>query len=255
MRSAFTIGWKDFKSLVTSPMFFVIAGLCSCIWSYNFLRSILEFAARSDMAARFPGAPAMNLHFNVFLNHISHVNIIFLFAIPALTMRLIAEEKKLRSYDLLLTAPITATDIALGKFMAGFGAAMVLVAVSFLYPLGVSLVADFPWLPLLNSYLGLAFMAAAYVSVGLFASALTESIMLSVVMGLLFNLILWFLSQGVSFSDNPVFSTIMQHLSVGQHFFSFLKGTLQVSSLVFFASIITMFIFLSQRVIESSRWR
>jgi ABC-2 type transport system permease protein len=216
---------------------------------------VLDFAARTEFMSRAPGLPQMNLHYMVFVPHISYVNLIFIFAIPALTMRLVAEEKKLRTYDLLLTAPISATEIALGKFLAGFGTAMALVAVAFLYPLITAFFADFPWGPLLTSFLGLAFVAGAYVAVGLFASSLTESIMLSVVMALIFNLILWFISQGVSFSDNPTFTAIMEHLSVGQHFLAFLKGSFEVSAIVFFLSCATLFVFLSQRVIESSRWR
>lgn len=255
MKAALTIGWRDFKSLVTSPMFFLVGGFCAIIWSYNYLRAILMFAERTSLMGRLPNSPQLNLHFAVFINHISYVNIIFIFAIPALTMKLISEERKMRTYDLLLTAPITATDIAVGKFLGGFGAALLLVLVAALYPIGTAMFTSFPWAPLATSFLGLILITAAYVAIGLFASSLTESIFLSVVLGLIFNLMLWFIAQGSGFSDNAVFTAIMQHLSIGQHFFAFLKGTIKVSSVVFFLSCITLFVFLSQRVVESSRWR
>lgn len=256
MRSVFTIAWKDFKGIVLSPMFLIIASLCSIIWSYVYLRAVITFAAQASMPQFGGQAPQqMNIHYNVFVNHASYINLIFLLVVPALTMRLIAEEKKQATFDLLLTAPITATDIALGKFLGGFLAVATLVAISALYPLGTALIAKFPWTPLLLSYVGLLLVSASYVAVGLFASSLTDSVVLSVVLGFIFNLMLWFVSQGQGLSDNPTFAAVMEHLSLGQHFFAFLKGTVQISSIVFFLSCISLFLFLTQRVVESSRWR
>lgn len=257
MKSVLTIAWKDFKSSVTRPMFFLIAGLCSTLWSYLYLRGVREFAQQSLLmsAPQFGGGMQMNIHYTLFISHISYINIIFIFMIPALTMGLISEEKKMRTYDLLLTSPINATHIALGKFLAGFGTAMLLVLIGMLYPIGTALFADFQWAPLLSSFIGLTLMTAAYVAVGLFASSMTESVVLSVVMGVLFNLVLWFLSSGSGFSDNPVFTAIMEQVSIGQQLFSFLKGTFKVSAIVFFLSLAGLFVFLAQRVVESSRWR
>lgn len=254
--AALTIAWKDFKSLITSPIFLVIASLASCLWSFIYLRQILEFAARS-MAGPMMGGQAggQSIHFTVFTSHIWLTNLLFIVVIPALTMRLLAEEKKMRTYDLLLTSPITATDIALGKFLAGYGAALTLMFISMLYPLGTALFADFAMAPLLTSYLGLAFVVGLYVAVGVYSSSLTDSVLLAVIMGVIFNLTLWFISQGSEFSNQPIFAAIMEHLSVGQQFVSFVRGTLQISATVFFLSAITLFVFLTQRVVESSRWR
>ncbi|RME17235.1 MAG: ABC transporter permease [Bdellovibrio sp.] len=256
MRGLVTIAIKDFKQLVAYPLFWMIVTACTAIWSYSYLRSVIVFARMSERAALLQGArPGMNIHYVVFLNYISLVNIIFLFIIPAITMRLIAEEKKLRTYDLLLTSPVTATDIAVGKFLAGFGAALVLILISFLYPLGTAFFADFSFGPLLSSYMGLILVTGCYVAAGLFASSLTQSVLLSVVLGVIFNLILWFIGQGVDFSDKPFFREIMEHLSFGEQFYNFLKGDIKISSLVFFLSVISLFVFLSQRAVEASRWR
>lgn len=251
-----TLAWKDFKLLVTSPMFHLITFFCTMLWSYSYIRNIFQFAQRSAMAQFGGGAEGqMNVQVTVFLAHISQINLIFIFAIPALTMRLLSEEKKLRTYDLLLTAPITATDIAVGKFLAAFGAALTLVAISFIYPLGTAFIANVNFGPLLSAYLGLLLVAACYVAVGIFSSALTESIVLSVVMGLIFNLVLWFISQGTDFSDNSVYQAVMEYISLGQHFMSFIRGSIKTSSIVFFVSVVSLFVFLTQRVVESSRWR
>jgi ABC-2 type transport system permease protein len=255
MRAIFTLAGKDLKNLLTSPLFYIISGLCTVLWSYSYMRNLFDFADQSKMYMQ-PGMEAgMNIQRGVFLGHISQINLLFVFVVPALTMRMFAEEKRLRTYDLLLTSPITATEIAVGKFLAGWGAVLVLTLISFMYPLFTRLVAEYPMAPLLSAYLGVALVSGAYVAVGLFASSLTESIVLSVVMGLIFNILLWFISQGAAGNSNPVVAGVLEYMSLGQHFLNFILGSIKLKSVVFLSSVIGLFLFLTQRVVESSRWR
>jgi ABC-2 type transport system permease protein len=256
MKQVLAIAGRDFRSIVTSPIYFVIAGICGFIWSLRYLQDLFNFASRMSMAAMQGGGPGgMNINYQLFLQHISYVHLIFIFAVPAVTMRLLSEEKKQRTYDLLLTSPITATQIALGKFLAGYGAVAVLVLISFLYPAGTALVAKFSWSTLLTAYLGVLLVAGFYVSVGVFASSLTDSAMLSVVLGVLFNLTIWFVGVAQESVDSSLWNSVLAYVSIGQQFFNFLKGTLRLSSVVFFLSAISFFVFLCQRVVESARWR
>lgn len=253
MRNILTLAGKDFKNLLFSPMFCFIAALCTVLWSFTYMRNLLLFAESSR--GMFNPEGGLSLQMTVFLNHISQINLLFIFIVPALTMRLIAEEKKLRTYDLLLTAPITATEIALGKFLGALSVVVVLVALSFLYPLGTRALAEFSMWPLLTAYLGVLLVAATYTAIGVFASSLTESVVLSVVMGLIFNLILWFLSQGAENATGIIMTSFLEHLSIGDHFMSFIRGSVRLKSLVFLLSCTGLFVFLTQRVVESSRWR
>lgn len=256
MRGILTIAKKDFLSIVKSPKFFIVAGVCTLFWSFQFVRGFLQFVEQNRGGlAMMAGPNQSNIHYTVFMMHLSLVNLICLFAVPALTMSLLSEEKKVRTYDLLLTAPITATDIAIGKFLAGFGVALMLVILSFFYPLATGLFAKFNWAPLLTAYLGVFLLVGLYASVGLFASSLTESILLSVFMGFIFNLMLWFVGQGSESIDNPTMLAIVEQISIGQQFMPFIRGTLKISSIVFFLSFIGLFVFLTQRVVESARWR
>jgi ABC-2 type transport system permease protein len=255
MRGTLAIAGKDMRNLLTSPLFYVIAGLCTFTWSYTYMRKLIEFAEQSRMYQQ-PGMDSgMNLQKEVFLAHISLVNLLFVFLVPALTMRLLAEEKRMRTYDLLLTSPVTATEIAVGKFLAGWGTVCVLIFISFLYPLFTRLVAAYPMGPLLAAYCGVVLVSGVYVAVGLFASSLTESIVLSVVMGLIFNILLWFVSQGAGQDTNPTVAAVLEYMSIGQHFLNFIMGSFKLKSLVFFSSLMALFVFLTQRVVESSRWR
>lgn len=255
MRAVLTLAGRDLRNLLTSPMFFMISGLCTVLWTYAYLRTLLTFVERTR-AFMQPGMEAgMNLQQQVFMMHISQINLLYVFVVPALTMRLLAEEKRFRTFDLLLTAPISSTQIALGKFLAGFGAVTALTLISFIYPLATRAATEFPMAPLLSAYAGVIFVSATYVAVGLFASSLTESVVLSVILGLIFNISLWFISQGMAGDASPAVSAILEHMSLLQHFLGFIMGAVKSASVVFFLSVVGLFVFLTQRVVESARWR
>lgn len=254
MKQPCLIAWKDFKQIITSPLFFFISALCTVIWSITYLDFLKKFASQGMMAS-MQGGSGPNIIQGVVTPHVSVTNLIFIFTVPALTMYLIAEEKRSRSYDLLLTSPITATQIAIGKYLAGLGATVTLLAVSLLYPLATALISDFSWGMLFSVYAGMFFLTALYSAAGLFASALTSSPMLAVFMGVVFNLLIWFVGPSASGSETKWLSSFMEYITVGQHMMNFINGSVQVSSLVFFVTVIGFFVFLSQRVVESSRWR
>lgn len=253
MKPTLAIAWRDFRSLFLSPMMYLILGFCAVLMSFFYLRNIIVFAARSRMV--MPGQPGPSLQIDLFAQHISLVHLLLILVTPVMTMRLLAEEKRMKTFDLLLTSPITATEIAVGKYLAGLYSVLVLILISLLYPLGTGFIAQFQMAPLLSAYLGLILVVSIYVAVGLFASSLTESVVLSVVLGWILNLLVFFVGQAAGNYSDPFWSPILEHLSMAEHFYSFILGTIRTKSLIFFVSISALFVFLTQRVIESSRWR
>ncbi len=248
---------KDFWSSVANPVFFSMAGLCAIIWGFVFPRKLFEFAAVAGVSAlsqRSMGG-GYNIYETVFINHLSLTHLLLLFIVPILTMRLIAEEKKIRTFDLLMTAPITSTKIVLGKFFAAWTVVLLLVILSFLFPLITGWFADFSMVLLISAYVSIALLMGVYTAIGLFSSSLTESIMLSVFMGVCFNVSLHFISLGSQFSDHSVYTAVMEYLSISKHLEGFFRGNITTGSIVFFILAISFFVFLTQRVIESSRWR
>jgi ABC-2 type transport system permease protein len=232
---------------------YMILGLCSVLMTFFYLRGIFSFAERSRMV--MPGQQGPSIQLELFAQHISLVHLLLILVTPVLTMRLLSEEKKMKTFDLLLTSPITATEIAIGKFLAGFASALLIVGVSFLYPLSTAMLAHFAWPPLLSAYLGLIFVVAIYVAVGLFSSSLTESVVLSVVLGWVLNLLVFFLGQAGANSTDAFWAPVLAYISIPEHFYSFILGTIRTKSLIFLASVVGLFVFLTQRVIESARWR
>lgn len=257
MRGILAIAGKDLRSLFFSPLFWVISFLLTCVWSGMYHISLGRFAETATimrMQSQGEGG-GPNLHEHVFTAHIALVHFFMILAVVALTMRLFAEEKKQRTFDLLLTSPVTATQIVAGKYLAALVAAWALIALSALYPLVTMLIADFDWGPLLAGYTGLLLLVACYVAVGMFASSLTESVVLAVVMGLIFSVGIWFIGALTDAVDSPMWIAVFEHLSIGNHFSAFLRGGVGTASIVFFFSVIFMSCFLTQRVVESSRWR
>ena len=256
-RQTFVIAWRDFYQTVSSPLFFSLTGLFCIFLSYVFPRELFRFASSYMMPAfQQAGGQEKNIHFAVFVSHISLINLLLLFCVPALTMTFLTEERKNRTFDLLMTSPVSSFHIVAGKYLALLALVFCFLAVTLLYPLMVALFpTEIPYGPLATSYIGLFLLAALYAAAGLFASALTASTFLSFIIGAILNIALWFISQGQDFSNNPVFTAVMEYLSLGGHLTFFIKGSLTVNSVVFFASAIFFFLFLVYRVIEFGRWR
>jgi ABC-2 type transport system permease protein len=257
MRGIFTIAVKDFKSLFHGPLFFVVAGFCTVFWSFNFFRNLLMFQERSfQYAAMMRGqGQGPNLHFEVFTGHISLVHLLLLLAIPALTMRLLAEEKKGGTYDLLMTCPVTSWQIVGGKLLAGVGIVTVLLLISALYPLSIALFSPIEWGPLAAAYIGVWLLSTVYVGVGLFGSSLTRSVFLAIIISFIFNVTLLLVgTQGIQ-GEAGIFSSILDYASVREHIVDFFKGSLRLTSFVYLLSLIGLSSFLTERVVESSRWR
>ncbi len=254
MRSLLTIAKRDLSAFLLSPLFFAIAGVCSVVWSFTYIKKTIDFAYRST-SPKMIGQELPTYFDAVIVGHISTVNLILLFAIPAITMKLLAEEKKTRTIDLLLTSPLTATELIMGKFIAGFLLTAGLIALAFLYPLFSMLFAEIDLGLIAGSFLGLLFLGASYVAIGLFASSLSSSIIFSFIFAIVLNLFLWLLSQGTLYSDNGVLLATMDHISIGENLFAMVKGQLSLSSLVYFISLMSLFLFMSQKSIDSKRWR
>lgn len=259
MSGTFAIFKKEIKGFLTSPNFLLVCGLLATILSWVYPTSLKMFDVQLKSAlfsgGGGAGGQAMNIHYGLFLRHLSYVNLILIFIVPALTMRLFAEEKKLKTFDLLLTAPVTSREIVVGKFLAALGAVGVVLFISFLYPLTTRAFAEFSWTTLLTAYLGIFLVASVYTAMDLFCSSLTESGIVAFVMAVILNVFIWFIGMGVDVVDSSIARSIFEHISLNQHLSSLVEGTLRTTAFIFFGSLIFFFGFLAERVVESARWR
>ncbi len=257
MRTSYVIFKKELSAFFLSPLFYFIAFVMTGLLSVMFSISLDKFAYLSSNAMmQFGVSPQQqNIHYAVFLPHLSLLNLLFIFLIPALSMRLLAEEKKMRTFDLLLTSPITSTSIVLGKYFATIVTIFALVVITLIYPIVSSRMAEFYWAPTLIAAFGIFLVAAVYAAMDLFASSLTENPLIAFVLSIVFNLSLWFIGALNESFDAPMAKKILEHISMNTHLTGLIEGTIRTNGLVFLASLIFIFCFLTERVIESSRWR
>ena len=242
--------------MALSPLFFVWTGISFVFLSYNFPRDLFRFAMSYAMPAFGPQADqGRNIYFDVFVAHISYINLIFLFSIPILGMKLLAEEKRNRTFDLLMTSPLSSLQMVLGKYMALLLLISLFLLFSLTYPLSTGFFAEAPLGPLVSSYIGLFLLASVYSATCLFASSLSQSLFLSAFIGMILNIGLWFISQQGQNSGSAVLNSIMDYLSLSAHLTNFIKGSLVINSFVFFFSLIVFFLFLVFKSVEFIRWR
>jgi ABC-2 type transport system permease protein len=253
MRSL-TIAVKDYKSYFHGATAYIVSAGFTFLMSWMFIQ-IFSLFSRNSVMAGFRGGGGLSMNDYVFAPHFGNLNVILLIMIPALTMRLFAEEKKNRTMDLLMTSPLTATDIVLGKFLAGLFVVWTILSVMAVYPLVSSAFGTFDKGPLYTSFLGLALISGVYVAVGVFASSLTESPIVAYMLAFIIGIFLWVIGWAGQTSDSPVAQAVFNYVSIVGHFGNFTKGILDTSAVIYYLSLIFFFCFLTQRVVESSRWR
>lgn len=257
MKGFWAIFKKEVKGFLLSPNFMLVGALMTTVLSWVFPATLKMFdmQAKQAMFSGMVQSQALNIHYGVFLRHLSYMNLILIFVVPAITMRLFSEEKKLKTFDLLLTSPITSAQIVVGKLAASLVAIAAIMVLSLLYPLYTRSFAEFSWVNLLLAYLGIFLVAAVYAAMDLFCSALTESGIVAFVMAVILNVFIWFIGVGVDVVDSSLARAVFEHISLNQHLSGLVEGTVRSTALIYFASLIFLFGFLSERVVESARWR
>jgi ABC-2 type transport system permease protein len=248
---------KEVRGFLFSPTFWFVCGLFATVMSWVYPIQLNMFAQELSNYVYQSQVPKqqLNIHYAVFLRHLSYLNLMLMLIVPALTMRLFAEEKKMRTFDLLLTSPVTSVQIVMGKYLAVLVAVFAFVCISVLYPAATAFFTKVNWPVLFIAFLGIFLVGAVYAAMDLFCSSLTESAIMSYVMAVIFNVAIWFIGIGGEVVDGPVARRVFEHISISQHLSSLVEGTVRTTTLVFFATIIFLFSFLTERVVESTRWR
>lgn len=178
----------------------------------------------------------------------------FLF-LPVITMRLFSEEKRQGTMELLLTTPITDVQIVVGKYLAALSMYVVLLLTTLLHMGFV-----FAWGnpdpgPIVAGYVGLFLIGAAYISIGMFISSLTESQIVAAVSTASVNLLFLVVGLAASLVSDPTVVAVLEYVSVSSHFADFEKGVLDTRALLFFGSFAFFGVFLTLRSVESLRWK
>lgn len=184
----------------------------------------------------------------------SNMFIIILFLIPILTMRLLSEEKKNKTDQGLLTAPVGLWDIVLGKYFAALTLFVIAESVVFIYAGILAYLGDVVWTALLGNYFAMLFLGSAFIAVGLFISSLTENQMASAVASMLALFVLYLFDSFAVNISNEYISKAITSLSFYSRYIEFTQGIFSLPSVVFFLSSAFLFNFFTVRVLDKRRW-
>ena len=255
MKNIWLVARRDFGSFFNSPVFYSLTAVFLILNGFIFVNILNFFSLQSFQVQQRPGASmGLNLNEMVIEPSFQNMAVILLLIIPLITMRSFAEEKKSKTFALLLSSPIHLREIILGKFLACMVVIGLMIFLSS-YSTGYLILIGQPEIgPILTGYLGMFLMAGCYVSMGLFASSLTDNQIIAATISFGLALFIWILGWGAH-AAGPELGQLLEYLALVTHLEHFLKGLINSSDLVYYLSFILFGLFLTHRILESSRWR
>lgn len=179
---------------------------------------------------------------------------LLLFMSPLLTMRLLAEEQRSGTIELLLTSPVRDWEVVIGKFLASLGLLVVTLICTLYYPIILNIFQANPdWGPMVSGYLGILLFGGATFSIGLFTSSLSRNQIVAAILGVGILLILWLLNAASSVAGPPL-SQVISFLALSEHFLDFPKGVIDSKDVIYYLSVMAVGLFLATRTLETRRW-
>lgn len=236
MSKILAIAGREMRSYFASPLAFVVAAMFLMVVGYLF-SLILFHTKQANFQPLF-----------------SNMAVMFLLVIPALTMRLIADERKTGTIELLMTSPIHDRDLVLGKYLASLMYLLFLTALTFAYPLIVAVTTKLDWPVVFSGYLGTFLLGASFMAIGVLASSLTANMIIAAMITFALSLIIWLLpSAGQMFGGTA--ADVLTYMSVINHQENLGRGVFDTSDIIFYLSFITACLFMAVRSVETYHWR
>ena len=238
MRTVQTVAWKEIQIYFSNPMAYIVALIFLAVTGFFFAVDTTDPFLEASLSNFFFGA-----------------TIVLILLAPALTMRLLAEEQKLGTIELLLTSPVRDWEVIVGKYLSSLVFLLALIGFTLVYPLLLLVTGGHPDPgPIYSGYLGLVLYSAAALSIGILTSTLTSNQIIAFVVAAGILLLMYFAStatQGVE----GIWANLVTEIGMRSHFDDFERGIIDTKHIVYFLSVTAFFLFLSIRALESRRWR
>ncbi|MCB0823277.1 MAG: gliding motility-associated ABC transporter permease subunit GldF [Bacteroidales bacterium] len=242
----FILYLKEIKGFLNSLLGYIVIAVFLLInglflWVFPLDTNILDFGYAS-LDALFQIAP-----------------FVFLFLIPAITMRFFAEEKKTGTIELLMTRPLSDLQVILAKYFAGLTLVVISIIPTFIYFYSVYQLGypkgNIDMGGMWGSYIGLIFLAASFVSIGLFASSITDNQIISFILGIVLSGFIYIGFETIYSLDLfGSFDLLVKTLGIEAHYSAISRGVVDTRDLIYFLSLIALFILLTKTSIESRKW-
>jgi len=237
---------KELASYFAGPLVYVVVGAFLGVTGFEFyttLNSYITFGFGMNILENF---------WEEF--YVNHIAFYLLIVVPLFTMRLLAEERRLGTIELLYTYPLRDGEIAFAKFGACVSVFLLFLAGTLLYPAIIYAIQPFDLLPFVARYLGTVLLLAGCIACGLFVSSLTDSQVVASSCTFVVLLLFWILTWNEAAVSSSVV-TVLSQVSTFDHYYSFARGVIDLKDLVYFVIFAGFFFFLTLRSMESRQWR
>jgi ABC-2 type transport system permease protein len=236
VRNVWAVATRELRSYFLSPLAYVIIALFVALAGYLFAL-ILANGRQASLSGL-----------------VQNVSVLYLFIVPAISMRLLAEEQRTGTVELLLTNPVQEWEIVTGKYVASILLVLVMLGLTLLFPLFLFLFGHPDAGPMITGYLGIFLQAAAFLSVGLWASSLTQNQIVAAIISFAALLILWLSDSLGQFLGGTV-GQIVSYTSVINHFQEFPQGVIESKDVIYYLTLVVAGIVLSTLSLQSRRYR
>lgn len=236
MRNIWAIFKRELRAYFDSPTAYVVIIVFLLITGWFFTTNFF-LVAQADMRVAFGIIP-----------------FVFIFITPAITMRLISEERKAGTIELLVTMPITDAEVIVGKYLAALALLISMLIPTIVYTVIVAILGDIDMGPVIGGYMGLVLMGAGYLAIGTFGSSMTENQVVAYITSWLM-VFAFFLMDKMLFILPNWLVTPVEYLSIEYHFQNISRGVIDSRDLIYYLSLVILTLMLASRSLAARRWR
>jgi ABC-2 type transport system permease protein len=232
-KEALTLAKKELKAYFISPIAYIVITVFLIFTGFFFFKDYFYYQ-QAEMRNFFQLLP-----------------LFFTFVVPAITMRLFAEERHSGSIEIMLTLPITTTNVVLGKFLAGSLFIAIMLAPSLIYFITVLITGSPDLGPIIGGYIGAVLLGASYSAIGVLMSSLTKNQIVAFIAGWAVCFSLWLVDKVVMFLPSGL--AFLEYLGSDHHFQNIARGVIDTRDIIYFASIMAVSILLSVKILDERR--
>jgi ABC-2 type transport system permease protein len=235
MQRTLTIAKREFRGYFNSPAAYIVVCLFLLLMGFFFWNPFF-LINRASVRSMY-----------------ELMSVLLLPTAPALTMGLLAEEKRTGTVEILLTMPVKDTEVIFGKYLAALGLLAVLLLCTMAYPLSVSTLGKLDWGPVLIGYLALLLQGGAMLAIGVLASSWTDNQLIAFFTSGIICFGFWIISRFLPFLPQQI-ASVVEWLSFDFHFQDMIRGVIDTRNVIYFLSVIGFSLLLAFRSLESRRW-
>jgi len=250
MRSLLLVWSREFRAYWTSPVAYVVLSVFLVLSGTFFFGQLSEFV---NLSLRGSGQ-GVDVNQQLIRPYLYSVSVMVLFLLPLVSMRLVAEDKRQGTLEILLTTPSPEAALVVGKFLASLALYGVMLAAVLLHLAILFLFGNPEWGPILTGLLGLFLNGSAYLALGLLLSALTQNQVVAAAGSFAVFLLLWLCNWVGQVTGGPL-AAVLTELSFVEHFDTFGRGVLDSSDVVFFLSLNFLGLFGAVQAVQAARWK